>query len=812
MANVGSNKLSIPIRSWMTHGRGSFLLLLAGGPVVVLSLGLLNGQIQVGTTRGSVTDPTGAPLPGARLTLEQPLTGYSREATTGTSGEFVFHNVPFALHRLRVEAEGFQTVERSVHVRSNIPVVVNVQLSLLAAAEEVTVEAEFLPEKYSSTTEVDFSENVIQLLSGARPSAGLHQIIATVPGWSVEDNGILHARGVDDGFLFVTDGIPLTDRVDALFSGSMDTEMVQSMQVINGHIPTEYGNASGGVINLVQKSGIDRSFGGSVALGAGNFRTGEAAYTMHGNVQRKIGFFFSQAASGSAARYLDPVDPRNFNNRGGALRLNGRTDWHPTEQDTLIANVSVNGSDFRVTNTFEQELAGQRQRQELRDNSQSLTWQRTWNSDTVTNLGWFRRSHQAALLPSPQDTPLSARQFREHVRQGFLLNLTHFWRGHLLKVGAEAQRVTPREFFSFFVTDEEEAQGTDLSEQVLEFDSTNPFEFRDRATRGQASWYIQDTFSPLENLTLNAGIRFDHTAVLVAASQFSPRVGAAYYISGTRTALRGSYNRLFMPPQVENLLLASSEDARRLSPFSTPEGEGGAVVPPERQHAFEVGFAQDLVRLIKLDGAYWWRFVRNYADPNLFFGTTVIFPNAVAEGQAQGLDVRIDVPERKGWSGYLSYSNSRVYQVGPINGGLFLEEEVIEIGPGTRFTPDHDQRNVGSFGVTYHHRRTGLWTSFSGRHESGTPLEVDEDELDELMERPGAELVNFERQRVLPRTLFDLSVGTDLFESDPVSLRLQFDIRNLTNERFAYNFGNPFSGTHFGYPRLWSTRLKITFD
>ena len=79
------------------------------------------------------------------------------------------------------------------------------------------------------------------------------------------------------------------------------------------------------------------------------------------------------------------------------------------------------------------------------------------------------------------------------------------------------------------------------------------------------------------------------------------------------------------------------------------------------------------------------------------------------------------------------------------------------------------------------------------------------------MGRPGAELVNFERQRVQPRTLFDLSVGKDLFRNEPVKVRLQLDIRNLTNERFAYNFGNPFSGTHFGHPRLWSARIQLDF-
>ncbi|MDA2926749.1 hypothetical protein MYX78_05875 [Acidobacteria bacterium AH-259-G07] len=214
---------------------------------------------------------------------------------------------------------------------------------------------------------------------------------------------------------------------------------------------------------------------------------------LRGNLKRKFGFYVANSLSGSGQRYLDPVDPGNFNNRGGALRLNVRTDWHPTPNDILIVNLSVNGSDFRVTTTFEQELEGQRQRQQLRDNNESVTWQHIWSHDTVTNLGWYRRSYQAELIPSANDTPLSARQFREHVRQGVLINLTHFYKGHMIKAGADAQRVTPREFFSFFVTDDEEAEEADLGELVLQFDEENPFLFRDR--RGECSHIFADGHS-----------------------------------------------------------------------------------------------------------------------------------------------------------------------------------------------------------------------------------------------------------------------------------------------------------------------------
>ena len=131
---------------------------------------------------------------------------------------------------------------------------------------------------------------------------------------------------------------------------------------------------------------------------------------------------------------------------------------------------------------------------------------------------------------------------------------------------------------------------------------------------------------------------------------------------------------------------------------------------------------------------------RNFDDPNVFFNTTVIFPNSVARGFARGLDVRLDVPRRRGWSGYVSYTNSRILQIGPINGGLFLTDEFVEIGPGTRFVPDHDQRNVGSFSVSYYHQRSGWWAALAGRHESGVPSKSRKNAGD-LMAEPGAELV-----------------------------------------------------------------------
>src|SRR5262249_59519520 len=110
--------------------------------------------------------------------------------------------------------------------------------------------------------------------------------------------------------------------------------------------------------------------------------------------------------------------------------------------------------------------------------------------------------------------------------------------------------------------------------------------------RGQVSFYAQDQFSPLPNLTVQAGLRYDHTGLLVSDQQVSPRLGAVFFIPKTKTALRASFNRLFQPPQVDNLLLSSSEMARSLSPFATGPSGGGADIHPEKGSAYEAGFGQ----------------------------------------------------------------------------------------------------------------------------------------------------------------------------------------------------------------------------
>src|SRR5262245_21264659 len=465
--------------------------------VMLLAATGASAQIQIGSIKGAVTDPTGSVVADAVVWLTNSITGEKIERVTDGAGGFVFNNVPFNRYTLRVEAKGFAPQSRQVTVNSNLPLELSISLGMAGASEQVVITARedlLDPESASSATTV--AANFIGRAPRVNRGRQLQELIATAPGMATENNGLLHVRGVDDGVLYVLDGVPVADRLDALSASSFDADTVNSLQVITGGMPAEFGGRNAAVVIVQPKSGIDQGVAGSLRAGGGDFGAGDIAAALGGQVGKRLGFF-GAAATNRSDRFLDPVDPRNFNNRGGAINLNLRADWRPnsalTARDTVSFNVSANGSDFRVPNDALQEERGQRQRQELRDNSVSVSWQRLFSDRTVGNFAVFHRRHESKLFGSDNDVPIFAEQDRAHTRAGLIANLTHqtgshtagaqTGGGHTLKTGVELSRVAPREFFSFYITDEDVAEEREVSDEALDFDRGDPFVFRDSRGR-----------------------------------------------------------------------------------------------------------------------------------------------------------------------------------------------------------------------------------------------------------------------------------------------------------------------------------------
>ena len=764
-----------------------------------------HAQLQLATIDGLVTGPDGIALAGATVTLLDRVGNPVRTVTTATDGRFRFSNVQPGSYAISAGAVPFHARMRDVQVGGALPVAVTLRMSAVVS-EQVQVRAAGFGESGATSTRMTLGGDSVRNAPARVRSRGLQDVLASVPGWGSEDNGLLHVRGVDEGVLYVVDGVPAYERFDSLFGVAPDPMTVESITVSTGYIPPEFGFKSGAVVEVRSVSSVAARWAGS---GEGLLASDDAidgAAVVGGPLADSSSLALNLGGYRSS-RFLDPTHPGNFHNSGSAMTGGGEWGWRISPSSTLRAVAGVGRSRFDVPHGQVQEAAGQDQRQRVGGSWQTLSWERAWSPATITTIAGYHRSSGATLDGSGDDTPLFVQADRRLRRVGVLASATHSRGRHVLKVGAEAARLSLHEDFLFAVTDPDEDEA-DFTPAVKGFTIDRPFVFSGTGTPSLVSFYLQDSMRLADRLTVDVGVRADWSRMLALASQVSPRLGVAYRVARTGTLVRASFGRFFQPPQAENLLLASSVQARVLSPFASEPGSGGADLVPERQSAVETGVDQTLGP-VRLDVAWWRRWVRNAADPNVFLGTTIIFPNAVARGWASGIDVRLDVAPQHGWSGFISYSNSRVQQAGPITGGLFLEDDVADLAEGERFTPDHDQRNVAAAGLSF--VRDGFSAAANARFESGTPLQLGDEELDELEDRPGAELVDFERGRVKPRRTLDLSFSQRVHRTAGAELSFRLSLLNVTNARWAYNFGNPFSGTHFGPGRTLQIGLRAGF-
>jgi outer membrane receptor protein involved in Fe transport len=773
-----------------------------GALIPLLATPVALAQLQLSVVSGRVLGPDGVPARNVHVALRDTLGHAVASVASDDAGQYRFRGVASGVYHLEATSPPLRSQVQRLTLLNGVAIEVDLQLSP-HRTESVAVAADSTASGGSSGTTL--GGEAVRRAPAALPQNALRSAVATTPGWTSEDNGLMHYRGVDDGLLFVLDGVPVYERLDPQFGAGLDPNSLESVRVHSGFVAPEFGLRSGGVIEVRSRGATIDSWTGVLDAGTGTYDSHALSALAQGPLGRSASVTGSIGGERSR-RFLDPGSLDNLHNHGSARGGEAELVWAPGP-NLVTMRGGHHSSAFDVPNTEEQEEAGQDQRQELGQSFGTATWQRTWSSRTVSQLALFGRFTNGQLLDSAFDTPISPTADREQDRWGMLAAVTHERGRHRLKGGIEASEVRLDERFGFFVVDAEEGAEAGLSEAALEHDADNPFEFSGRVRRPIYSLYLQDSWRPLDSLTVDLGVRYDHSQLLLSESQWSPRVGVSYRWG--RTTLRASVNRFFQPPQTENLLLSSSPEAQALSPFVDELGAGGAEVRAERQTAYEAGCEFWLGGALRADVAFWQREIRNQGDPNVFFGTTLIFPNAVDRGEARGLDLRLELPRRAGVSGFVTYTLAKVEQYGPINGGLFLEEDIIDIGPGTKFTPDHDQRHAFSAEVSYDADRVGFWAAAAASYRSGTPLEVEEDELDELAQRPGADLVDFESGRVKPYTVIDLQAGQRLMRRAGFEVSAKAAVLNLTDARYAFNFGNPFSGTHFGAPRTFRLDLRL---
>ncbi len=778
----------------------------------------LQGQ-STASLEGTALDPSGSALPGALATLTNRLTGFERSASTDEQGRFAFLNVPLQTYELELSSPGFQAARRSVALRSNVPVVVEIGLTLEAQREALQVSATdslTLIDIEATGTRSELSRSAIEKLPIQVGARGLEAVLLNFPGFAANANGAIHPRGAHNQMTYVIDGMPISDQFTGSFATSIDPSLVQSLELYTGDVPAEYGSKVSGVANITTRSGFDleRRFA-LIEIGGGGFDTMTGSAQFGGNAGR-LGYFASVSGVKSN-RFLDSPSLDNLHNGGNAERAFSRFDYRPTDKDFLRLSLMAGRSSFQLANLRSQHLAGQRQRRLLEDAAFSVGWLRLLSPSTTFDSTTSYRTTIAQLTPSAGDTPVTASLAR-HLSTLSTFNRLNVDRGrHRLRLGADYQRFPISENFFFALTDPgfNDPTSAGFNPNLVAHDLSRGgdwFRFSGKRTGKLSTFFAQDRVR-VGRLQVNLGLRYDAYRFLVKGNQAQPRVGVAYSLEETGTVLRASYNRNYQTPPNENLLLANSGESSALAPPDVRRELNGGVIlmRPQRQNVYEVGLQQRLGSWGSLNSAYFHKNSDDLQDNDNFLNTGIIFPTSLARSRVNGFETRLVVPQRKGWSGSMSLTHYRVIVTPPFTGGLFLGGNTLEVLSAGPFVIDHDQPLAVSGVVTWKPARR-WWTTWQTRYDSGlvsnpsdpAAVAADPDYFDQLP------FVELERAvpRVKPRTIVDLAVGYEHYAGDRRAWEIVGQISNLTDKTALYNFQSVFVGTRVVQPRTASVKFR----
>ncbi len=231
-----------------------------------------------GTIQGSVSDPTGAIIPGANVTIHNILTNVDRSAQSNNGGSFAFPNIDIGTYTLTVASPGFQTYIKTgnvLEVGSNISA--NVQLTIGSADQKIEVKAEGLA---LQTEDVSFKQTIdqqdvteIPLNSNARQITGLLSLSGgstPAPGgdftgskYSYQTISVSIAGGNGNTTMWRLDG---GDNNDYMSNGNAPfpfPDAIAQFSVESTALGAQDGMHSGGLVNVVTRSGTNK-FHGSV--------------------------------------------------------------------------------------------------------------------------------------------------------------------------------------------------------------------------------------------------------------------------------------------------------------------------------------------------------------------------------------------------------------------------------------------------------------------------------------------------------------------------------------------------------------------
>ena len=713
-----------------------------------------------GTVTGVVMDPTGAVVPNAAVTIANSVSGFSHTVTTDNSGAYTISNVPFNTYKLTVTAATLAPVTQAVEVQSRVPVTQNITLQV--ASETTTVEVTTSGGDLVETDPVDHTDidrglfSKIPLESASSSVSSL--VTLASPGVSADSNGLFHGMGDHASNSFSVDGQPITDQQSKVFSNQIPLDSVQSLEVIPGAPPAEFGGKTSLVIVATTRSGLNNPIPhGEVTSSYGSFGTSNLGFNIaYGTAG--AGNFLS-ANGMNTGRFLDPPEFHAMHDKGNEENVFDRVDYQFSDLDSMHLNLGYTRSWFQNPNSYDQQYATQwsanaagtpigpdgqpvgsaDQRSQIQTVNFAPSYTHVISTASVLTTNYFFRRDNFHYYPSknpfadrgaPDLQQETIAQQRTLANTGIVSDITYARGIHNAKAGISYAQTFLNENVQLGIVDPTlltgmgclanggtPLPGTDCA-TLAPYDLTlggTLYPFHGHTDVKEFAAYVQDAITA-GPWTSNLGLRFDRYNGLSVASQVQPRLAVSYNVKRTGTVLRVSYARTLESPFNENLVISSrgcnSPVIAALIPCAT------APVRPGYRNDFHAGFQQSITKYAVLSADYSWKYTHNAFDFSVLGATPITFPIGWYSSKIPGFDGRLDIPTVHNFSAQIVFSSVAARFFTPQTSGL----GTVPVPPGSGHTPfriDHDERFNQTTHAQYQIGSRGPYIGFNWRFDSG---------------------------------------------------------------------------------------------
>jgi len=660
-----------------------------------------------------------------------------------------------------------------------------------ATAEEVIVQSQ----------EMDITrEAIVSSLGATRYTVGpdrldsqsrgedapFNQTMLRFPGVAQDSFAQLHVRGEHANLQYRINDVLLPESIPG-FGLELESRFADSISLITGALPAQFGFRTTGVIDIHTKNGAVFQQGEASVYG-GSFDTIMPSFE-YGGVTGKLNYYFTANYLHDGIGIENPTRTANpIHDDTDQYKMFGYSSYILDDTSRLVLLTSGNHNDFQIPNnpgqtpefidmgrsTFNSAKLNETQ---VEQNAYAILTYQKKIDDFNMQASVFTRYSSVLFRPDNVGdlifNGVASRVDRDIFSNGieldasYKLNDQHTLRGGFL---VTEQHATVGTATLVFPVDANGNQTSDVPLRVVDNSGKYGYLY---------GLYLQDEWKPFEQLTINFGGRFDIVDAFSHENQLSPRINIVYQPFAS-TTLHAGYARYFTPPPLENV------DQSTISKFVGTTNESAitkdSVVTSERAHYFDVGATQKIAEgfNVGIDGFY--KSSHSVLDEGQFGQALILSSFNYKRGEIYGGEFTANY-NKGGLSSYLNvgYEWARGTNVSSAQ-FLFDPDEFAYIKKNWVFL-DHDQRFTGSAGISY------TWNDW----QAG---------IDGLYGN-GLRRGFANTQKNHPYETFNVSLQRRIKITEKTAVKIRFDVVNLLDTIYELRDG---SGIGVGAPQFGQRR------